>query len=154
MHISPEFPKYKLVFGCDEAGQELKDKLVDSTKYFCPGVDILEVETNKDYPKVASSVADIVLKEDALGVLICGTGLGMAIAANKKPGIRAVTCSETYSATMARNHNDANILCLGARVIGFRLAESILDMFIHANFDGDRHALRVNMIKDMEGRGC
>ncbi|MBO7293276.1 MAG: RpiB/LacA/LacB family sugar-phosphate isomerase, partial [Clostridia bacterium] len=87
---------------------------------------------------------------DALGILVCGTGIGMSMAANKHRGIRAAVCGDTFSARMTRLHNDANILCLGARVIGQGLARDIVDLFMTTEFEGGRHATRVDMITALE----
>ena len=92
-------------------------------------------------------------KEADLGILICGTGIGVSISANKVKGIRAACVSEPYSAKLSREHNDANILCFGARVVGEELAKMIVDEFINASFLGDRHLRRVEMITDIEKRG-
>jgi ribose 5-phosphate isomerase B len=105
-----------------------------------------------EYPRYAASVAKAVAGgEYALGVLICGTGAGMCIAANKVKGARAVVCSEPYTAKLAREHNDANILCLGARVVGSELAKMITDAWLTATFEGGRHQTRVDMITALEG---
>ena len=86
------------------------------------------------------------------GIVICGTGLGISLAANKVRGIRAVVCSEPYTARLARQHNDANVLAFGARVIGIELAKMIVDEFLSAKFEGGRHQRRVDMIMDIEKR--
>lgn len=104
-----------------------------------------------DYPVYAKKVADaIVNKECELGILICGTGIGISIAANKVKGIRAAVCSEPYSAALTRQHNNANIIAFGARVIGTATAETIVDAFIEAEYEGGRHSKRVDMITDIE----
>lgn len=101
-----------------------------------------------DYPdyghRVAQGVAD---GQAPLGLLVCGSGVGMCITANKHQGVRAVVCSEPYSAKMSRLHNDANVLCLGARVVGQDLAKDILGAFLAAEFEGGRHARRVGKIE-------
>ena len=86
------------------------------------------------------------------GVLICGTGIGMSMCANKYKGVRAALCSDTYSAKMTRAHNDANVICMGARVIGSCLAEEILFAFLGAEFEGGRHAVRVEMMREIESK--
>ena len=103
-----------------------------------------------DYPVYAKKVTDLVnSKECELGILLCGTGIGMSIAANKVKGIRAALCSDCFSAEATRQHNDANVLCLGARVIGPELAFRIADTFIDAQFSGDeRHKRRISMLED------
>ena len=104
-----------------------------------------------DYPIYAKKVADsVVSKECELGILICGTGIGISIAANKVKGIRAAVCSEPYSAARTRQHNNANIIAFGAKVIGTATAETIVDAFINAEYEGGRHARRVDMISDIE----
>jgi ribose 5-phosphate isomerase B len=104
-----------------------------------------------DYPEFAEKAAlAVVSGECRVGILICGTGIGMCIAANKVRGIRAALCSDCFSAEMTRRHNDANILTLGARVIGAGLMLRIVDAFLGADFDGGRHARRVGMIEKIE----
>jgi ribose 5-phosphate isomerase B len=106
-----------------------------------------------DYPDYATRVTDAVVGGRApLGVLLCGTGLGMAITANKVPGIRAALCRTEFEARMSRQHNDANVLCLGARVTGPGLAVEILKAFLAASFEGGRHAARVEKIRQVEAR--
>lgn len=124
-----------------EKGYEVEDLGTDSPE-------------RTDYPLFAKKCAEAVTKKRAdLGILICGTGVGMSIAANKRHGIRAVCCSEAYSAKMARQHNDANILCFGARVIGEATAEEICDAFLEAGYEGGRHQRRVDMIAEAEREG-
>lgn len=103
------------------------------------------------YPIYAHAVCQSIQTGEAtLGILLCGTGIGMSLAANKHKGIRASLCSDTYSARLTRNHNDANVLCLGARVLGQGLALDIVDAFLDAEFEGGRHADRVAMVMDFE----
>ena len=105
-----------------------------------------------DYPDIAKSVAEKVLAEEGnLGVIICGTGIGISIAANKVEGIRAALCHNEFTARMSRLHNNANIVSLGARVIGDELGKAIVDTFITTEFEGGRHARRVGKIEDC---GC
>ena len=104
------------------------------------------------YPAMGKEAADRVASGDcALGVMLCGTGQGIMMAANKVSGIRCGVCSDTFSARMIRAHNDANMLALGARVIGAGLALEIVDAFLETDFEGGRHATRVDMIREMEG---
>ena len=104
-----------------------------------------------DYPDIALPVAEaVVAKEFDFGILICGTGIGIGIAANKVPGIRAALCSDTFSAHATREHNDANILILGERVVGKGLAIDIVSTFLNSKFEGDRHARRINKITEIE----
>jgi ribose 5-phosphate isomerase B len=108
-------------------------------------------EDSCDYPAIAEPVSRAVASgECERGILICGTGIGMSIAANKIAGIRAALCSDTFSAEMTRRHNDANILALGARVIGTGLALHILDAFLNTPFEGGRHARRVGMLGELD----
>ena len=115
------------------------------------GIDISDEGVNSrdsvDYPVIAFKVANKVANEfNSLGILICGTGIGMSIAANKIRGIRAAVCSEAYSARMSKTHNNANILCMGSRVVGEEVSKSIIDAWIGSEFEGGRHATRVKMI--------
>jgi ribose 5-phosphate isomerase B len=104
-----------------------------------------ESEASCDYPDFAHAVAQAVASKDvALGLLVCGTGIGMSMAANRTPGVRAAVCTNEYEARMARAHNDANVLCLGARVIGAGTALGVLEAFINTPFEGGRHQRRVD----------
>ena len=106
-----------------------------------------------DYPDYAEKVARAVVDGDSeLGFLVCGSGQGMCMAANKIQGVRAAVCSDTFSAHAVREHNNANVLCLGQRVIGPGLAQEIVDAFLQAEFEGGRHARRVGKIMELEGR--
>jgi ribose 5-phosphate isomerase B len=110
-----------------------------------------DTEDRVDYPVYGKKVADAVASgECALGILICGTGIGISLAANKVKGIRAAVCSEAYSAELTRRHNNSNIIAFGARVVGTATAETIVDAFLNAEFEGDRHAARVDMISAIE----
>ena len=133
----------------DHAGFDLKvqiiKRLIDS------GVDVIDRGPDRkdpvDYPDYALKVTNDILNEKAhKGVLVCGTGQGMAIAANKKPGIRAALCYNSEIAKLAREHNDANILTLGARVIDEVTAFSLIEIFLNTDFEGNRHADRINKI--------
>lgn len=103
-----------------------------------------------DYPKIVQTAATNILRNGALGICVSDTGSGICIAANKVPGIRAVCCHDTFSASIARAHHDANVLCLGADVIGIKLALSITTCFILTPFEGGTHLEKVNMIKEMD----
>ena len=143
----------KLIFGCDSAGYALKNTLIAHFRE--QGYDVEDVGAYSDaschYPEFASKVCEGVLScEGALGILICGTGIGMSMCANKYRGIRAAVCSDTFSAKMTRRHNDANVLCMGARVIGPCLAEDIIDIFLANEFEGGRHKTRVDMMSEIE----
>lgn len=138
-----------IYFGADHAGVGLKDALVALAKE--RGLEVKDLGTHGsesvDYPDFGHAVATAVLAEPAaLGVLICGTGQGICMSANRHAGIRAALCTDTFSARMSRMHNDANILCMGARVVGAGLAEDILTSFLGAEFEGGRHARRVAKI--------
>ena len=144
-----------IFIGADSAGYALKEELklhLTDLGYEVTDCGAHSSESSH-YPQFASAVCEGVLKNptDSYGVLICGTGIGMSMCANKYNGIRAALCSDTFSAKMTRIHNDANVICMGARVIGPSLAQDILDSFLGAEFeDGGRHRLRVDMITDIE----
>ena len=108
-----------------------------------------------DYPLIAHNAALAVASgECCLGIFICGTGIGMAMAANKTPGVRAALCSDCYTAEMARRHNNANVLALGARVTGEGLAFRIIDLFLRTGFDGGRHSRRVEMLNELDSQSA
>ncbi len=139
----------KIFVGADHAGLALKQALVEALAGRELTVEDLGTHDTQscDYPDFAHDVARrVAAGEGDLGLLVCGSGVGMSIAANRHEGVRAVVCSEPYSAGMARRHNDANVLCLGSRVVGGGLAEQILDAFLSAEFEGGRHAKRVAKI--------
>ena len=143
----------KIAIGSDHAGYRLKQELAGYLGELAPEVLDMGVagEEPVDYPDFALAVALAVARGQAdLGILVCGTGLGMAIAANKVPGIRAVTCSDTFSARCSREHNDANVLCIGARVVGSGVAKDIVATWLSAGFLGGRHERRVAKIADIE----
>jgi len=142
-----------IAIGCDHAGVALKEELKAHMKG--QGLEVRDfgvaAGAKADYPAIAAKVTSVMLKgECELGVLLCGTGIGMSISANKVRGIRAACCSEPYSAILARLHNDSNVLCMGARVVGTELAKMILDAWLATEFEGGRHARRVDMIRRME----
>ncbi len=145
--------KTKIAIGNDHTAVAMKNHI---TKYLEEkGYDIINFGTDSDertdYPIYGKKVADSVAKgECALGILICGTGVGISLAANKVKGIRAVVCSEPYSAKLSRQHNNANIVAFGARVIGLATAEMIVDEFLSAEYEGGRHQKRVEMISKIE----
>ena len=141
----------RVALGADHAGFELKQTLCAFVEEL--GHEASDLGTDSvdsvDYPDFARAVAELVADDGAdLGLLICGTGLGMAIAANKVRGIRAATCSEPYSAAMARSHNDANVLTIGSRVVGRGLAQEIVARFLETKFEGGRHQSRVDKLGD------
>ena len=143
----------KIAIGSDHAGYVLKAHLLEHLQDNGIDVDDFGGQSPEkiDYPVAGERVADAVATGGYdKGILVCGTGVGMSITANKVPGIRAVVCSEPYSARMSREHNDANILCLGERVLGAGLAVEILDAWLSAQFEGGRHASRVAIITEVE----
>ena len=143
----------KIVIGSDHAGYELKKKVAAYLEE--KDIHVVDVGTDSldscDYPVFADALCKkIQLGECELGVLICGTGIGMSMAANKHKGIRAACCSDTFSARLTREHNDANVLCFGARVIGEGLAFDLVDAFIEAEYvNGGNHVRRVAMVDDL-----
>ncbi len=147
----------KIYIGADSAGFELKGELIKHLEAI--GYEVTDCGTDSSaschYPVFASAVCESVQKEldTAFGILVCGTGIGMSMCANKHRGIRAALCSDTYSAKMTRIHNNANVLCMGARVIGPALALDILDAFLSADFEsGGRHEMRVDMMMEIENK--
>ncbi|SHK35271.1 ribose 5-phosphate isomerase B [Thermocrinis minervae] len=143
----------RIALGADHAGFELKEEI--KVYLINIGHEVLDLgtkdTTSVDYPNFAQLVAQAVQKGQAeRGILICGTGIGMCIAANKFKGIRAALCLNEYMARMSRRHNDANVLCLGSRVVGKELALSIVDAWLREEFEGGRHQLRVGMIEEFE----
>lgn len=144
----------KIGIGSDHGGFELKEIVREHLENL--GVEAVDFGTyNKDsvdYPEYGKTVAQAVAnKEVERGIVICGTGIGISIAANKVKGIRCALCGDTYSARMSREHNNANMLALGARVLGVGLALEIVDSWMKAEFQGGRHENRVNKISDIEG---
>ena len=143
----------KLVIGCDHAAPELKaivrDHLIER------GFDVVDVGTHTtdscNYPDYAHALCEKIQSgECELGILICGTGIGMSMAANKHKGIRAACCSDTVSARLTRLHNDANVLCFGARVVGQGLALDLADIFVDTEFEGGKHKTRIDMFAAFE----
>lgn len=149
-------------FGCDHAAIDLKNELIaymTEKGYECvdygTGYDDNGEIIKCDYPEKGREVGEAVAKGEVdYGVLMCGTGIGISLSANKVPGVRAAVCSEPYSARLAKQHNDANIISFGARVVGNELAKMILDEFFGAEFEGGRHKRRVDMISDIEKDYC
>jgi ribose 5-phosphate isomerase B len=145
----------KIAIGSDHAGFKLKEEI----KKFLEekGIEVVDFGTNSeervDYPDYAIPLAESVAKgEETFGILICGTGIGMSIAANKVKGIRASLVSDVYSAHSAREHNNANILCMGGRVLGTELAKEITNVWLNAEFLGGRHERRINKIAEYEDK--
>ena len=143
----------KIAIGNDHAAVEMKNHIV---KYLeAKGYEMVNfgTDTNEscDYPLYGKKVADAIKNgECELGILICGTGIGISLAANKVKGIRAAVCSEGYSARLTRQHNNANIIAFGARVVDEKTAEKIVDEFLNAEYEGGRHQKRVDMITAIE----
>lgn len=145
----------KIVVASDHAGVELRQEMADEARALghevtdlgpAPGVAI-------DYPVNGALVGRLVAAgEYDLGMLVCGTGVGMSIAANKIPGIRAVVCSEPFTARLSRQHNDSNVLAVGARVVGSGLARMIVESWLGAEFEGGRHGRRVALLDELENR--
>lgn len=141
----------KIAIGSDHGGFELKAKIADYLKGKNIEVKDFGTFSNEscDYPVFAKEVALEVSKGSFdKGILICGTGIGVSIVANKVKGIRAALCYDTFCAKMSREHNNANILCLGQRVLAEDLALEIVDIWLNSDFEGGRHEKRVNMIED------
>ena len=143
----------KIVVGCDHAGYPLKGDVIRHLQE--KGIEVIDVGTNSTdschYPLFAHALCEKIQQGEAsLGILICGTGVGMSIAANKHKGIRAACCSDTFSARLTRQHNDANVLCFGARVVGMGLALDLVDAFVTTDFEGGKHSDRVNMMMKFE----
>lgn len=143
----------KIAIGSDHVGVELKPAIIEHLKEMGHEVEDFGPETAErtDYPIYGIRVAEAVAAGDFDGgVLICGTGVGISISANKVKGIRAACCSEAYSAKLSKMHNNANILCFGARVVGVEVAKMMVDEWINADYEGGRHSCRVQEIMDFE----
>lgn len=143
----------KIAIAADHGGFELKDSMVEYIKSL--GNEVVDLGTNSadyvDYPDYAKKVCEEIQQGNSdLGILICGTGIGMSLAANKFEGIRAARVSDVYSAKMSRNHNNANVLCIGARVIGDEVAKLIIKTFLENEFEAGRHQRRVDKIMAFE----
>lgn len=144
----------KIAIGCDHAGFSMKDTVIEHIKgrgFECVDVGTYSADSCH-YPVYAHKVCEKILSgECELGILICGTGIGMSIAANKHDGIRAACCSDTFSARLTREHNDANVLCFGERVVGKGLALDLVDAFLDAEYlNSGNHVTRVKMLSDIE----
>lgn len=142
-----------LAIGSDHGGFELKNHVINHLKQ--RGIEYKDYgcydENSVDYPDIAKAVGEAVVSgECENGILICGTGIGISIAANKIKGIRAALCSDVYSAKMTKEHNNANIICMGGRVIGRELAFMIVDAWLDAEFQGGRHQARIDKIHNLE----
>lgn len=143
----------KIIIGSDHGGFELKKEVIAHLEK--RGIEVTDVGTHStdscNYPDYARALCKRIQSgEFERGILVCGTGIGISIAANKHNGIRAACCSDTFSARMTRMHNDANVLCFGGRVVGAGLACDMVDLFVDTEFEGGRHIDRVNMLADIE----
>lgn len=151
--MAEEKKSLPVAIGCDHGAYELKEQLRLHLEQ--KGIEYVDFGTygheSVHYPVYADAVCRAIQRgECELGILLCSTGIGMSIAANKHRGIRAALCGDTYSARYTRMHNNANVLCLGALVVGRGLALDIVDAFLSSDFEGGRHAVRVNMIMELE----
>ena len=143
----------KIIIACDHGGLELKNEIIAHLKK--RGIETVDIGTytadSCNYPDYAIALCKRIQSgEFERGVLVCGTGIGMSIVANKHKGIRAACCSDIFSAEMTRRHNDSNVLCLGGRVIGSEIACKMVDLFVDTEFEGGRHIERLKMIDDIE----
>ena len=143
----------KIVIACDHAGNEAKDAVIkylrekgyEVTDFGCDGT------ASVNYPDYAHLVCQAIQENNAvLGILVCGTGIGMSMAANKHRGIRAALCENEFSAEMTRRHNDANVICMGARVISKEKAITLTDIFVTTPYEGGRHDARVAMLNALD----
>ena len=148
----------KIVIGCDHAGYNIKGIVKKHIEE--KGYEVIDVGTDSTaschYPVYASALCEKLLDGEAeLGILICGTGIGMSMAANKHKGIRAACCSDVFSARLTREHNDANVLCFGERVVGPGLALDLVDAFLGAEYlNNGNHVTRVAMLADIENKNA
>ncbi len=143
----------KIAIGCDHAGPALKNEILAHLDD--KGIEYIDLGIQEgekvDYPDKAREVCQKVTSgECKFAVLICGTGIGMSMSANKIKGIRAACCSDYFSAKYTRAHNDANVLCIGARVLGAGLAVELVDVFLETQFEGGRHHRRIDKITEIE----
>lgn len=143
----------KIAIGNDHSAVEMKNEIKSFLE--SKGYEVLDQGTNStescDYPAYGEKVGKAVVTGEAdLGIAICGTGLGISLAANKVKGVRACVCSEPYTARMSRLHNNCNVLCFGARVVGSELAKMIVEEWLKTEFEGGRHQRRVDMIMEIE----
>ena len=143
-------PKKKIAMGCDHAGYSLKKYLAE--KLCAEGYEIIDVGADSaeqvDYPVYGRAAAEKVAAGSCdLGILVCGSGVGMSMVANKVRGVRAVVCTEPLSAKMSRMHNDSNVLCIGERMVGIAMAWEIVTTWLSTPFEGGRHAKRVEMFE-------
>jgi len=141
-----------IAIGNDHAGLEVKREIIAMLQ--ADGWNVIDcgchTTDSVDYPDIAQEVAQQVLEKKILGILICGTGIGISIAANKIPGIRAAVCTDNFTAEMCRRHNDANIVAVGARVSEMESIKEMIKIFIKTDFEGGRHQVRVEKINALE----
>jgi ribose 5-phosphate isomerase B len=145
----------KIAVGSDHAGLHAKQKIIEVLHELGCEVDDVgtQTEASCDYPDFATAVAEQVSRKDAdFGILSCGTGIGMSMTANKIPGIRAAVCHNNFTTEMARRHNDANVLCVGGRVLGEATIAALVRLFLRTPFEGGRHTRRVKKINDLDRR--
>lgn len=145
----------RIAVGSDHRGVAMRAKVVDILTAL--GQEVIDMGTREeesvDYPDIAAAVAGSVSTGDVQrGILICGTGLGMSIAANKFPGVRAAPCHDDLMAEISRRHNDLNVLCLSGDIVSERLLDRILEIWLKTEFEGGRHARRIQKICDLERR--
>ena len=144
----------KIAIGSDHGGYELKQKFIEELKnqYQVEVIDCgCDSTDSVDYPDYGRKVGETVVSGQAdRGIVICGTGIGISISANKVPGVRAALCTNEYMAMMTRKHNNANVLALGARVVGDELAKDILRVWLTTEFEGGRHQRRLDKISEIE----
>jgi ribose 5-phosphate isomerase B len=145
--------KMKIVLACDHGGFQLKEAIKEhlgSSEYEVMDIGVYNTDS-VDYPDFGKKAAEIVARGEAdRGIIVCGTGIGISIAANKVKGIRCALCTNEFMAKMSRMHNNANMLALGERVLGKGVALSIVDEWLAAEFEGGRHEIRVNKLMDIE----
>ena len=154
--MNAEYESRRIALAADHAGVELKNQLAKALR--CKGIQVLDLGGNDpnqpdDYPDFAQALGRCLQTKEAVrGILICGSGVGASIAANKLKGIRAAICHDTYSAHQGVEHDDMNVLVLGSRIIGFALAEELVQAFLNARFTSEeRHLRRLNKVKSLEG---
>ena len=146
----------RISIGSDHRGFHIKAKLAELLKKLGHEVDDEGTHDSQsvDYPDIAAAVAGKISRGEAeRGILICGTGIGMAIAANKLPGVRAAACHDEVTAEMSRRHNDVNVLCLSGDMLGERRMDRMAQIWLETEFDGGRHARRISKISALEARG-
>lgn len=147
----------RIAVGTDHRGYGIRKRLIESLQRF--GHEVLDLGSDSpepvDYPDIAARVAGMVSRGEVdRGILVCGTGLGMCIAANKFPGVRAAPCYDELSAEISRRHNDLNVLCLSGDLMGEQLLHRVVEIWLAAPFDGGRHARRLEKIRKLEENRC